>query len=82
MADRDLAIQDFSHVVVPGMRLNCLPRARRERAALRAHREEEGAEKSMRLNCLPRARRERAALRAHREKTRTERRRKLREDEN
>ena len=29
---RDLAIQDFSLVVVPGMRLNCLPRARRERA--------------------------------------------------
>src|SRR6187455_3039106 len=34
---RDLAIQDFTVVVVPGMRLNCLPRARRERAALRAH---------------------------------------------
>ena len=34
---RDLFFQDFSLVVVPGMRLSCLPRARRERAALRAH---------------------------------------------
>ena len=33
---RDLAIQDFTVVVVPGNRLSCLPRARRERAALRA----------------------------------------------
>ena len=64
MADRDLFFQDFSLVLVPGNRLNCLPRARRERAALRAHREE------IRLNCLPRARRERAALRAHREEPR------------
>jgi len=38
LADRDLAIQDFTVVVVPGMRLNCLPRARRERAAVRARR--------------------------------------------
>ena len=35
---RDLAIQDFTVVLVPGNRLNCLPRARRERATLRAHR--------------------------------------------
>ena len=35
-----LNFQDFSLVLVPSMRLNCLPRARRERAALRAHREE------------------------------------------
>ena len=27
MADRDLAIQDFTVVVVPGMRLSCLARA-------------------------------------------------------
>src|SRR6478735_930429 len=36
---RDLVFQDLSVVLVPGMRLSCLPRARRERAALRAHRE-------------------------------------------
>src|SRR6185369_11231577 len=36
-ADRDLVFQDFTLVLVPGMRLYCLPRARRERAALRAH---------------------------------------------
>jgi hypothetical protein len=30
LADRDLVIQDLSLVLVPGMRLGCLPRARRE----------------------------------------------------
>jgi len=40
LAVRDLFFQDFSLVLVPGRRLSCLPRARRERAALRAPREE------------------------------------------
>ena len=44
LADRDLVFQDFSLVVVPGMRLSCLAHAGAWRAALRAHRE--GGERS------------------------------------
>src|SRR5438128_34671 len=42
VADRDLASQDFTLVVLPSMRLICLPRARRERASRRR----EGAQTS------------------------------------
>src|SRR6478752_6368852 len=57
---RDLVFQDFTLVLVPGMRLIRFPRARRERAALRAHRERRAA--------LRAHRERRAALRAHRER--------------
>ncbi|MEO8900705.1 MAG: hypothetical protein ABI488_03610, partial [Polyangiaceae bacterium] len=61
LADRDLVFQDFSLVLVPGMRLSCLAHAVAWRAALRAHRS--GA---CVLSCLAHAVAWRAALRAHR----------------
>ena len=72
LADRDLAIQDFTVVVVPSMRLSCLARARRERAALRAHREERESGDGRSARCLP-VPGEYAALRADSEQRRPSR---------
>jgi hypothetical protein len=33
LADRDLVIQDFAVILVPGKRLGCFPRGGRERAS-------------------------------------------------
>ena len=72
---RDLAIQDFSLVLVPGNRLGCLS-ARPARSVRRCARTRICGQRriaplmhyagaGIRLSCLARARRERAALRAH-----------------
>src|SRR4051812_8360526 len=63
-AARDLVCQDFRVVVVPGMRLSCLARARRERAALRAHRSLWAASYYSARRCAGAARLARAAVRA------------------